>query len=81
MKAMTNLDLSHLHALMDGLSRKRQSLSNAKTPREREIRQVHVNQAEREIAGERKFLGLPPEEVLPEMSIDDLATALGLPSD
>lgn len=68
-------DTSHLVALEEGLSRERARLRSAKTDAERTARAVKVTQAEREVAGERKFLGLPNEELL-DLSDDELAAEL-----
>lgn len=68
-------DTSHLVALEEGLSRERARLRSAKTDAERTARAVKVAQAEREVAGERKFLGLPNEELL-DLSDDELAAEL-----
>jgi hypothetical protein len=51
-------DLSHLNALENGLANELMRLSNAKTAGEREMRTVWVNQRKKEIAGEKKFLGI-----------------------
>lgn len=51
-------DTSHLVALQERLSRERERLKQAKTDDERVQRQVWVAQAERELEGELKFLGM-----------------------
>jgi hypothetical protein len=43
-------------------------LAAATSEKERQLRTVWVQQIEREIAGERKFLGLPP---MPEIELSD----------
>ena len=55
---MSNPDLSHLNVLEIKLSHERARLANAKTSREKERRTVWVSQLEKEVAGEKKFLGL-----------------------
>ena len=67
-------DLSHLHALEVRLSHERERLAKAKTVKERELRQVWVNQCEKEIAGEYTFLGIAPEDIA--MTDDELLAAL-----
>jgi len=72
-------DLTHLHALEEGLVREVRRLANARTPEEHKLRQVQVDQRRREITAEREHLGLPPE--IPEPESDDaLLDALGTPS-
>lgn len=73
---MTNTNYSHLHALEIGLSHERERLAQARTSTERRLRSVWVQQREREIAGERKFLGLPEESPEFNMSDDELLSAL-----
>jgi len=68
-------DTSHLHALEEGLVREVGRLANARTPEERKLRQVQVDQRRREITAEREYLGLPPEIPAPE-SDDALLDAL-----
>lgn len=68
--------MSHLAALNIRLTHERARLAEAKTPAEREQRQVWVAQIEREIAGEREFLGLPPEHPVPDLSDDELLAEL-----
>lgn len=69
-------DLGHLSALEDGLFRERQYLAAEKTEQGRKLRAVWVAQKEKEIAAERKFLGMPAtlDEVL--MSDDELLVEL-----
>ncbi len=69
-------ETSHLVALEAGLARERARLRGAATDAERTARAVKVAQAEREVAGEREFLGLPPEQQLPDMSDEELAAEL-----
>jgi len=66
-------DWSHLHALEEGLAREKARLAIAKTKREKLFREVQVSQLEKEIKGEKQFLGLAD---LPDMSDDDLLAAL-----
>ncbi|HXJ39712.1 MAG TPA: hypothetical protein VNH18_10570 [Bryobacteraceae bacterium] len=68
--------MNHLHALELRLSHERERLAQAKTARERELRAVWVAQIEREIAGERKFLGLPESEADATVSDDELLAQL-----
>ncbi len=68
-------DESHLNALELRLSHERGRLRAAKTDAERATRQVTVDGIEREIAGERKFLGLAPQAAS-AMSDDALMQAL-----
>jgi len=51
-------DTTHLVALQTRLSHERARLANAKTAKERELRAVWVAQAEKELAGELRFLGM-----------------------
>jgi hypothetical protein len=69
---MTNF--SHLDACELRLSHERVRLANARTASERAIREVWVAQCEREIAGERRRLGLDDDAA--PMSDDDLLAAL-----
>ena len=66
-------DLTHLNALELNLSHERVRLAGAKTKGERDLRTVWVAQLEREIAGERAFLGLAPEET---MTLDEIFAEL-----
>lgn len=68
-------DESHLNALELRLSHERGRLRAAQTDAERTARQVTVDGIEREIAGERKFLGLAPQAAS-AMSDDALMQAL-----
>lgn len=69
---------THLDALQLRLSNERQRLAAAKTPFELAARQAIVQSCEREIAGERRFLGL--QGAAPVMSDDDLLASLGAAS-
>lgn len=62
---------SHLNALETRLSHERVRYEADRS----ELRKVWIAQIEREIAGERKFLGLPETE-FGEMSDDELLAAL-----
>lgn len=66
--------MTHLNALELRISHEREYLANAKTDQERILRRVWIQQVEKEIAGERKFLGLTDE--LPELSDDELLAEL-----
>ena len=64
---MTN---THLVALMNNLSNEKVRLNNAKTENEKQLRQVWVNQLEKEIAGEIGFLeknNISDDELLAEL--------------
>jgi len=63
----------HLDALNTRLAHERDRLANAKTARERALRSVWVAGNEREIASERKFLGLAEIDA---MSDDELLAEL-----
>jgi hypothetical protein len=67
--------MNHLNALELNLSNERVRLSQSKTQQEVDLRRVFVQQLEKEILGERKFLGLvDPVHV----SDDELLEELGL---
>jgi hypothetical protein len=69
------VDTSHLDALNVRLSHERSYLANAKTEKEKEIRKVWIAQIEKEIAVERKILGI--EDVgIEAISDDDLLNEL-----
>ncbi len=70
--------MDHLSALELRLSNERERLSAATTDAERELRSVYVAQCEREIAGERAFLGLPAESFDTDADDDALLAELGL---
>ena len=72
-RQMTNY--SHLDALQTRLSHETLRLNASKTNAEREMRQVWVNGIKREIAGEKKFLGLDKFEA---MSDDQLLAELSV---
>lgn len=68
-------DSSHLNALNLRLSNERNRLAQAKTPKEREQRQVWVAQVEKEIRQEEAFLK-KKSGPLPKMSADELLREL-----
>jgi hypothetical protein len=68
------IDTSHLSALEVNLSNERNRLQAAKTDKEKQIRQVWVNQIQKEIAEEIKFLQINPVSL--EISDDDLLNEL-----
>jgi len=68
-------DTSHLVALQTRLSHERARLANAKTAKERELRAVWVAQAEKELAGELRFLGMSDAAPV-DIDDDDLLAAL-----
>lgn len=61
-------DTSHLDALNVRLSHERSYLAEAKTENEKELRKVWITQIEKEIAIEKKILGIEEVET---SSIDD----------
>jgi hypothetical protein len=65
----------HLNALELRLSHERGYLAKAKTAGERELRAVWIVQIEKEIAGERAFLGMSDDAEC-EMSDDELLAEL-----
>lgn len=71
-------DTSHLVALQERLSRERIRLAQANTAAEKAQRQVWVDQAERELAGELKFLGLQDLPQAGNIDDDTLLAELGL---
>jgi hypothetical protein len=75
---MTARDHSHLHALEHGLHNERVRLASAKNERERALRTAWVAQREREVASERRFLGLADEPEPINMTDDELLAELGL---
>lgn len=68
------MNTTHLNALELRLSHERERLAKAKTERERQMRQVWVSGIEKEIASERKLLGLTDN--LPQISDDELLAEL-----
>ncbi|ENZ77964.1 hypothetical protein OR214_02240 [Ralstonia pickettii OR214] len=69
-------DTSHLVALQHRLFRERTRLAEATSDKERALRQVWVAQAERELEGELKFLGMDGSGHVAEISDDDLLAEL-----
>jgi hypothetical protein len=69
------MNTDHLAALEIGLSHERARLAKATKVGEIELRKIWVAQAEREIAAERAFLGLP-DVAKCEISDDDLMRQL-----
>lgn len=57
------MNLDHLHALQDRLHRTKHRLTNAKCVSEANLFSFYVSQIEREIDGERDFLGLDSAEI------------------
>lgn len=68
-------DFTHLAALETRLSHERGYLAAAKTAGERALRSVWIAQIEKEIAGEKKFLGIDDADLL-DMTDDELLAAL-----
>lgn len=72
-----NRDSSHLVALEIGRAHEAARLARATCPHEVAHRTVWLGQYDREIAGERAFLGMAPEPApLPPMSDDELLAEL-----
>lgn len=69
-------DFSHLNAIEDRRHNEEMRLAAAKTERERAFRRHEIAMVNKEIASERKFLGLPAEDDLPAMSDDELLRLL-----
>lgn len=69
-------DRTHLNALEFGLHNEQVRLRNAKSDGEIALRTVWVRQYKEQIATERTFLGLPAEDDLPEMSLEDILAEL-----
>lgn len=65
-------DTSHLVALLEGLAREKARFAVDGHPR----RKVWIEQREREIAHEYEFLGIEPNAALPQMTDDELLSAL-----
>ncbi len=70
-----SMDVSHLIALQDGMAHERERLVNAKSEQERAARYVWVAGYEREIAAEKKFLGLE-DTTFDAISDDELLAEL-----
>jgi hypothetical protein len=71
-------DFAHLDILNVSLSRERERVASAKSDGERTLREVRVQQIEKEITHERVFLGLPGDAKIEFISDDDLLAELGL---
>jgi hypothetical protein len=71
--AVAKPDYSHLNSLEERLDRERDRLASAKTEKEKKFRQQQVDSAIKEIAGERKFLGLEDDS---QISDDELVASL-----
>jgi len=71
------MNTAHLIALQANLANEQDRLSNANTMEERKLRQVWVAQLEKEIADEKKFLGMDDLTGV-EMSDSELLAGLGL---
>ena len=56
------MDMTHMNALLLGLSNERARLEEETTEQGRKLRTVWVKQIEKEIEGEREFLGLDKEK-------------------
>lgn len=69
-------DTSHLVALQERLSRERMRLAEAMFDEEKALRQVWVVQAERELEGELKFLGMAGDGKVDDMGDDELLSEL-----
>ena len=68
-------DRTHLNALELGRSHEVARLASAKTQAERALRQVWIAQRDREIAGERAFLGL--DDASCDLTDEELLAELG----
>lgn len=66
--------MEHLIALQTRLAHERDYLAKAKSEGERVLRKVWIAQIEKEIAAERKFLGIDSVEC--DMSDDELLAEL-----
>lgn len=70
------IDTSHLDAIRIRLSHERSRLAEAMLDSERKLRSSLVAGIERELAGELKFLGLPPDPQTSDIDDDALLDAL-----
>lgn len=69
--------MTHLEHLELRLMNERSRLYNAKTPEEREMRLVWVNQCEREIDAEYQFLGIVRDVgEIENMSLEEILSEL-----
>lgn len=71
------MDMTHLNALEVRLSNERGYLAQARTAKEQRLRTVWIAQIEKEIKGEKRFLGIV-DHAEPEVSDDDLLAMLGI---
>ena len=62
-------DTTHLTALHTRLSNERAYLAKETTEMGRQLRKVWIAQCEKEIEGERRFLGMPEDDL---SALDDL---------
>lgn len=69
-------DTTHLNALQVRLSHEKARAFKETNSNALRQREVWIRQIKKEIADERKFLGLPPEEELPEMTDEELLREL-----
>lgn len=69
-------DFSHLNAIQDRIHREEMRLLTASTDRERSFREHEIMMAKREEAAEYKFLGIEPQPVDENMSIEDILAEL-----
>lgn len=74
-RRMDAVNTSHLNALELRRSNERNYLARAKTEKERALRKIWIAQIEKEIAGERKFLGKKKDPDV-DMSDDELLAEL-----
>lgn len=70
-------DTSHLEALYGRLWWNLEQLAQCVTPTAREHRQRQIDSIRREIEGELRFLGMPLDTELPDMSDDAILNELG----
>lgn len=61
--------MTHLDHLIDGLAREKSRLADAATQAERDLRAHWIAQREREIAGERAFIGEPEPEAITDAEL------------
>lgn len=73
-------DFSHLNAIQDRIHREEQRLRAATTESDRAFREHEIMMAKREEAAEYKFLGIEPQPVDENMSLEDILAELGEPS-
>lgn len=71
-------DHSHLHAIELRLSHERDRLRRATRPDEIAIRTVWVAGYEKELADERRFLGLADDSASRDLTDDELLAELGV---